>query len=399
MNGNSSIINESMLFLYAPISKKSPSTFNYGSKSFVLPAESYVKIWHHYQTGATKTNAWSVLCEHLVQLLFPVQEGISQTAVYRAATKQGVDVSDRPEASGLVLQRPDDLELRIHQSLAGAIPVLIPDTRADFCAFVQALTKRNEPVSIPDSMGACMVAGYNNWDRIRAYRQEWLAADPQRTPSDWPQAFRELIPQKHLYQDRFIILSRGPYSNVAASSLGLADDEWLSLSLQIRLEHECAHYFTKRVFGIIRQHLHDELLADYAGIVAANGRYRADWFLRFMGLEEYPHYRSGARLENYLEPAWQQEPVFTEVKQVVFRAAHNLERFDQTLPNQKRDVTSQTATLCGLANIGLDKLAATNGPSLLAEKVTAWQQAILASQSTAVSAANNKTENMSLSIA
>jgi hypothetical protein len=208
-----------------------------------------------------------------------------------------------------------------------------------------------------------------------------------------------LIPQKHLYQDRFIILSRGPYSNVASSSLGLADDEWLSLSLQIRLEHECAHYFTKRVFGVIRQHVHDELLADYAGIVVANGRYRADWFLRFMGLEDYPHYRSGARLENYLEPTWQQEPVFTEVKQVVFRAARNLERFDQTLPGQERDESLQAAILCGLASIGLDQLAATKGPSLLAEKVTAWQQAILANQTTAVSASINQTESIAPSFA
>ncbi len=349
-------------------------------------------MWQQYLNQGVNENAWDFLCERLVQLQFPIRQGISQTAVYRAATKQGVDVSNWPEASGLILEQPEDLELRIHQSLAGTIPVLIPATRADFCALVQALTKRNEPVPIPDSMGACMVAGYNNWDRIRTYRREWLAADPQRTPADWPQAFRELIPQKHLYQDRFIILSRGPYSNVAAGALGLAEDEWLSLSLQIRLEHECAHYFTKRVFGVIRQHVHDELLADYAGIVAANGRYRADWFLRFMGLENYPHYRPGARLENYLEPAWRQEPVFTEVKQVVVRAAHNLERFDHTLPGQERDESLQAAVLCGLASIGLDQLAATKGPALLAEKVCVWQEVILDSQPTAVSASTNETE-------
>lgn len=43
----------------------------------------------------------------------------------------------------------------------------------------------------------------------------------------------------------------------------------------------------------------DELIADYAGIVAAWGRYRADWFLRFVGLEDYPRYREGGRLQNY----------------------------------------------------------------------------------------------------
>lgn len=343
-----------------------------------LPPEHHVAAWQGYQTEALHGTAWEALRTRLVQLQFPIRQGISQTAVYRAATKQGMDTSDLTEASGLLLEQPDTLQLSIHRSIAGAVPVLIPATRADFCALVQALTKRNEPSPIPASMGALMVAGYNNWDRVRAYRHQWLTADPRRTPQDWPHAFQELIPQKHLYQDRFIILSQGPYSNVAAASLGLAADEWHALSLTIRLEHECAHYFTKRVFGVIRRHLHDELLADYAGLVAAIGYYRADWALRFMGLAAYPSYRAGGRLENYLDPLLQQEPAFSQIMDIVVTAVYNLERFDRTLAGQDRDITSRGAVLCALAGMSLANLAADTAKERIMENVCTWKAAILA---------------------
>ena len=88
------------------------------------------------------------------------------------------------------------------------------------------------------------------------------------------------MPQRGLYQDRFLILSTGPYSNVAAREVGLSDSRWRETSTAIRLEHECTHYFTLRVFGSMRNNLLDELIADFMGITAADGRYRSDWFLR-----------------------------------------------------------------------------------------------------------------------
>ncbi|MBE2199042.1 MAG: hypothetical protein IAE79_10560 [Anaerolinea sp.] len=364
-------------YVDTPIYQYTSPTHHWQYDRLPLPAEHHVAAWQGYQAEAARGTAWEALRPRLVQLQFPIRQGISQTAVYRAATKQGVDTAAWAEASGLLLEQPGALQLHIHPSIAGAVPVLIPATRADFCTLVQALTKRNEPAPIPDSMGACMVAGYNNWDRVRAYRRQWLTADPQRAPQDWPHAFQELIPQKHLYQDRFIILSQGPYSNVAAASLGLAADEWRSLSLMIRLEHECTHYFTKRVFGVIRQHLHDELLADYAGIVAAIGHYRADWALRFMGLEAYPAYRAGGRLENYLDQVQRQEPAFSQVMNTFVTAVYNLERFDRALTGQDRDRAGQGAVLCALAGMSLADLAAAAAEERLAETARAWKTVIL----------------------
>jgi hypothetical protein len=74
---------------------------------------------------------------------------------------------------------------------------------------------------------------------------------------------------------------------------------WAEARTAIRRDHECAHYFTRRLFGSMRNHAQDELMADWAGLVAATGRFRAEWFLRFLGLEEYPLYRSGGRLDLY----------------------------------------------------------------------------------------------------
>ena len=60
-------------------------------------------------------------------------------------------------------------------------------------------------------MGACIVKGLNNWDRIAAHRAKWERDQPGgATESAWNDEFRRLVPRKELYQDRFIILSRGP---------------------------------------------------------------------------------------------------------------------------------------------------------------------------------------------
>ena len=71
-------------------------------------------------------------------------------------------------------------------------------------------------------MGACIVNGLNNWDRVARLRRR--LEGERGGPFDyeeWTQAFREFIPQKSLYQDRLIILGPGPYSAVPAAILGV----------------------------------------------------------------------------------------------------------------------------------------------------------------------------------
>jgi hypothetical protein len=317
-----------------------------------------VVAWEEYAAQARVVGAFESLKRVLVQLQFPIQEGISQTDAYRWATRKGVLVDGMAEATGLVLKQPEKLQLIIHQSIAGAIPVLLTGNREDFVSLVQALTMRNEPKPIPASMGACMVAGFNNWDRIRQYRQQWEDKNPANcSESSWAEEFGRLIPHKELYQDRLILLSDGPYSDVPASEMGLSESQWRNLSLTIRLEHECTHYFTRRLFDSMRNNLLDELIADYRGIVAATGHYRADWFLRFLGLESFPNYREGGRLQNYRGQPPLSDGAFKILQALVKTAVENLERFDAEYAGELITLNNQPLMLVALTYLTLEELA------------------------------------------
>ena len=211
---------------------------------------------------------------------------------------------------------------------------------------------------IPDAMGACIVGGFNNWDRLHALRREWEAGRAFAEHADWASAFRAIVPQRELYQDRFIILSTGPYSAVPAAELGLGEAEWAEASLVIRREHECAHYFTRRAFGSMRNVLHDEIIADYCGITAAAGRFRADWFLRFMGLESFPAYRPGGRLENYRGDPPLSDPAFRVLQSLVHAAARTLEAWDRLQAAPPDDPAARAAAIVTLAGTSLEHLAA-----------------------------------------
>lgn len=350
-----------------------PSLIQEDAINLPLCNEAHIPIWTQYTREAGIAGyIWPVLRERLLTLRFPIQAGMSQNEFYRLATRQGVCLYE--EKAGLALTEPKKLILIIYQSIAGQIPVICTSHRQDFVKLVQALTKKNEPIPIPDSMGACMVAGYNNWDRIHTYRKQWTAENPNNCSEEaWQAEFKRLIPQKHLYQDRFIIVHDGPYSGIPAVNMNLEENEWRQLSLKIRLEHECTHYFTKRLFGIMRRHVFDELLADYAGIVAALGHYRADWFLQFMGLEAYPNYRLGGRLQNYLDTPPGSE-LFTAVQSTLKRASANLEIFDAQARKTEWGLRQHALTLMAITRLNLAQLAGSEAPHLLFEALHEVEQ-------------------------
>jgi hypothetical protein len=341
---------------------------------FPLTTETHVAVWSEYASLAREIGVFETLKQRLVQFQFPIQQGISETEAYRAATRRGISTKGMAEASGLVLQQPERLQLIIHQSLAGKIPVLLVENREDFVTLVRSLAKRNEPIPIPASMGACLVSGLNNWDRIYRYHQQWQESRGQGAGSreqgesynsliDWNREFNRIIPQKHLYQDRFIILSGGFYSGVTAEDIGIETSEWLHLSQKIRLEHECTHYFTLRLFGSMRNNMLDELIADYKGIVAANGYYRADWFLRFLGLKSFPNYRRGGRLENYRGQPPLSDGAFKILMSLVKAAAENLESFDTEYRDKLKNNKIQALVLESLTHLTLEELASNEGKS------------------------------------
>ncbi|MFW6179745.1 MAG: DUF7005 family protein, partial [Desulfohalobiaceae bacterium] len=278
-----------------------PMTFSVLPDQIELPLldEPFASAWKEYAAQAEEEGCLTALKKRLIQLNFPIEPAISSSQEYQAAVKKG-QFPEKP-GPGPAFAAPEQLKVFVHDSPAGSIGVLLAGERLDFVTLVQALLHKNEPVPVADSLGAFMVSGYNNWDRLKSYKQAWMAnQDSSGDDFSWMLEFEQLKKKKELYQDRFMILSSGPYSGVQAEKLGLGQEEWLQSSLRLRLEHECTHYFTRRVFSSMQKNLWDELLADYMGILAAQGAYNAKWFLLFLGLEDYPEYRSGGRFEKYL---------------------------------------------------------------------------------------------------
>ena len=333
--------------------------------SFPLPSEPHVEIWKGYLEHSKGMDLFRVLQNKLVQLQFPIIEGISRSEDYLAATRRGVWLEEKRADEKLTLEGPGELKLVIHQTPAGEIPVLIPGTRSDFVRLVQSLTERNEPVPVPDSMGACIVAGFNNWDRIRAYRKRWEGDTEEHTDTEWNEEFRRLIPRKELYQDRFMVLSDDPYSNVPGEKLGLGENEWKKISVAIRFEHESTHYFTRRVFKSMHNLFHDELIADYMGIRAAIGRYRSDWFLYFMGLEDSRGYRRGGRLENYRGKPPLSQGAFKILCKLARLATSNVERFDAEYGAKIKGLSGKASTIMTLCRFTVEELASREAVDML----------------------------------
>jgi hypothetical protein len=317
-------------------------------RPLVLPLapERHVDVWREYAASLNASGSFDALREAFVQLRFPIRDGISTDETYRAATRQGLSTDIAPDA--VTNQRP--IEIVIHDHPAGAVPAIVTHHRDDFVALVRAFTGRNEPIPVPDSQGAAVVAGYNNWDRIRRAGGSW----------EWL--------EKSQYQDRFLLISDGPYSGVPAAAVGLTDDEWRAASITIRLGHEAAHYFTRRVFHSMKNLLHDELIADWAGIRGVAGRFRADWFLRFLGLEDFPRYREGGRLQNYRgSPAPLSDEAFRELQAVASRAAAAVEQFERANGPDDGSPRALAVGLIALSSVRLDDLASDRGLAVLEE--------------------------------
>ncbi|MBZ0115319.1 MAG: hypothetical protein K8J08_22890 [Thermoanaerobaculia bacterium] len=272
--------------------------------SLPLVDEVQTEAWSDYEAEARNEKSGAgaavVLRRRLVQLAFPIRSGMSQAPEYRASVVRSVPP---PPGAGVEFDDPAGIELRLHPSPAGRVPVIVARRRSDFESLVRALMGRSEPIDVPPEMGACLVRGLINQDRVRRYRNAWAAARGGDDERAWAGEMKNLAPRKELYQDRLILLSQGNYSAVDASEIGLDEEAWLSESLRLRRDHECFHYLTSRLSGIVRSHPLDEVCADLAGMLATRLGYRADQALRFLGLDRWPEERRDARINLYLENA------------------------------------------------------------------------------------------------
>ena len=147
----------------------------------------------------------------------------------------------------MVFRQPKEISIEIYPSFAGEIPVITFGSDTDFERFVINAVHCGIWTDSVKKQGASFIFSRKN---------------------------------------RYIALSRKPYSGVSAQRMSLEESTWREQSMQIRRQHECAHYYTLRNYGLARNNLHDELMGDFSGIYAVLGRFDAKWFRRFMGIGE-----------------------------------------------------------------------------------------------------------------
>jgi hypothetical protein len=293
---------------------------------FPLTEEPHVADWRRY-AGEGGQRPFEHLRERLPQLAIPIREGVSKLPAYADVTLRGQPLDPAAFGGRLELARPGEVRLLIHDHPAGALPVLVAPDRDDFETLVRALAWRGEPRPISGSVNAQIVTGFVNWDRMRSYRAVWATqVEPAVADTLWPiEVSRVATTERWRYQDRFVIVGVQPYSGVSAARLGLplSEEEWLERSTLLRVEHEFTHYATQRVFGAMSLNLLDETIADFMGMTYALGEFRAEHFLRFLGLEDWPLVRADGRAPTYaaeLSPA-----AFELLAAVTVRAARRLE--------------------------------------------------------------------------
>ena len=332
-------------FLAVPIPASPPQKEN----------ELHIADWKNYAKAAKSQSVLEVLKKAFVQLNFPVEAGMSKNQNYLNALFRGFWVEGMPEAQGIQLLEPHKLEIQFIDGMAGQLPALIVEHPKDFERLVQSLLYKNEPVPVPASMGASIIKGINNWSRLRQAISDLRSSQVYRSIQP---LFAQINRNKALFQDTFILVSKKPYSNVFPSKYD--QKAWLNASVSIRLWHEYTHYFTSRYFGSMQNNMHDELLADYLGLHAIEPQFNAQLFLLFVGLEDYPHYRAGGRLENYLD----QPPLGPQATKIlhtlVFKAAHQVEAFDHQL-GDPIDINDLFKRLIAIAKLHLEELADQNG--------------------------------------
>ena len=315
-----------------------------------LPDEPHLEVWRAYAREARGPGAFAYLRDKLCQLNVPIASGVSATPAYRALTRRGEAFDEASFGGRLELEHPESLRVEIHEHPAGALPVVATSHRPDFVRLWQALACRNEPVELNASVNAQMIAGLNNWDRIRRYRASWQPGPLGTWAAEMKRVARE---QPALFADRLMLVLEGPYSGVEAAELGLelAGCEWLERSMRLRLEHELTHYATKRLCGVMSLKLYDELVADFMGASRALGSFRADWFQRFMGLERWPPRASG-RVHTYR--AGLGDEAFEIACRLALAAAGGLEQ----LAARHHDPSQRPRLLLALMQLSPELLAA-----------------------------------------
>ena len=243
------------------------------------------------EKGVKSHEVIEVLAQRFPQLYVAPAEG-AQDAHRRAAT-----LGIAPEDATLAhfAGSPRD-ELRTVDTPAGPVEVVFLANRADFETFLQVIGHKAQPVPIARTVGAITYRGLADWGKVSAAYQAYRNSGG----TDWGTEFARLA-QTGDFRSEIAVVSEGPYSNVSAADTPYDQEEWVRISHEIRLHHECAHVVCRRTRPDDILPVWDEVTADVVGLLCATGGYDAALASRFLGVSAEGIL--GGRLSEYLDEA------------------------------------------------------------------------------------------------
>ena len=246
------------------------------------------------------------------QLYVAPAEGAQE--LHRLASGRGIV----PSAASLAhFVTSDEDELRAVETPAGPVEVVFLRERADFETFLQVIGHKAQPVPIARTVGAITYRGLADWGKVAAAHEAYVATGGE----DWASEFRRLAGVPGAFRAELVVISEGPYSNVPAAQTPYDEQEWVRISREVRLHHECAHVVCRRTMPEDVLPVWDEVTADVVGLVCATGGYNAALAARFLGVAEDGF--AGGRLSEYLSE--EQLARIDEVAREVYAALEQLE--------------------------------------------------------------------------
>lgn len=234
----------------------------------------------------------SVLSRRYPQLLFPIVAGISTSSEYRNAVYLGKEHAGSLDYS----MSEKDKFMRVDTPV-GSIDVLLLYNRTDFEKCVCALAHRCEPRLIPDTVGAFLISGLTNWEKVHA---QYANRGINKVVGNGANLS---LPGKNirLFLDQIILLSSGWYSGLSPEAVGLSNEDWLEKSVTIRMYHEIAHFVCRSRNPENTSVFRDEVFADMIGMIAAFGHYDAKMAKVFLGITGDTTILPNARIRYYLK--------------------------------------------------------------------------------------------------
>ena len=275
------------------------------------------------QRIAAGRGAIEALAERFPQLyIAPATDALD---AYRAASGRGTV----PEGANLdhFLTSAED-ELREVDTPAGPVEVVFLKQRADFETFLQIIGHKAQPDPISPTVGAITYRGIADWGAVRRAYADYIASGGD----DWPAEFARLAKQPGAFRVELVVISEGSYSNIPATETPFGEEEWIRISREIRLHHECAHVVCRRTIPENIAPVWDEVTADVVGLLCATGSYDAQLAARFLGVTKEGF--CGGRLTEYLDDEQKQrlDEVAAEVHSSLVRIEETCTEDDRAHP-------------------------------------------------------------------